>query len=205
MWIKHNYTSKPSCSKFVQFDIIKGTDQPCRKPDNTPVYVNKDYDLPPSILKQLQQAIAKRISDISSNEEIFKNAIPTYTEALNKSGFNEELLFQKPETTSNHIDMKSKHKRKIIWFNPPYSMNIKTNIGKIFLQLIKKHFPRHNNLHKIFNKNSVKVSYSCMGSVSSIIAYTIIKYYDHKIVNNMGVTLDHNQIVPFRINALPQK
>ena len=55
----------------VQFDIIKGTYQPCRKPDNTPVYINKDSNHPPSILKQLPQAIAKRISDISSNEEIF--------------------------------------------------------------------------------------------------------------------------------------
>ena len=73
--------------------------------------------------------------------------------------------------------MKSKRKRKIIWFNPPYSMNVKTNTGKIFLQLIKKHFPRHNNLHKIFNKNSVKVSYSCMGSVSSIIAS-----HNHKVL-----------------------
>ena len=73
--------------------------------------------------------------------------------------------------------MKSKRKRKIIWFNPPYSMNVKTNIGKIFLQLIKKHFPRHNNLHKIFNKNSVKVSFSCMGSVSSIIAS-----HNHKVL-----------------------
>ena len=154
----------------VQFDIIKGTYQPYRKPDNTLVYINKDSNHPPSILKQLPQAIARRISDISSNEEIFKNAIPTYTEALNNSGFNEELLFQKHETRSNHIEMKSKCKRKIIWFNPPYSMSVKTNIGKIFLHLIKKHFPRQNNLHKIFNNNSVKVSYSCMGSVSSIIS-----------------------------------
>ena len=111
----------------VKFDIIKGTYQPYRKPDNTPVYINKDSNHPPSILKQLPQAIAKRISDISSNEEIFRNAIPTYTEALNKSGFNEELLFQKSETSINHTDMKSKRKRKITWLNPPYSMNVKTN------------------------------------------------------------------------------
>ena len=92
----------------VQFDVIKGTYQPYRKPDNTPVYINKDFNHPPSILKQLPQAIAKRISDISSNKEIFKNAIPTYTEALNKSGFSEELLFQKPEARNNHTDMKKK-------------------------------------------------------------------------------------------------
>ena len=50
-------------------------------------------------------------------------------------------------------------KRKIIWHNPPYSANIKTNIGKTFLNLIKnKHFPKTNKLQKIFNRNTVKIS-----------------------------------------------
>ena len=33
--------------------------------------------------------------------------------------------------------------------NPPYSMNLETNIGKTFLKLVKKHFPRNNSFHKI--------------------------------------------------------
>ena len=161
----------------VQFDIIKGTYKPYRKPDNTPVYINKDSNHPPSIIKQLPQAVAKRISDISSNKEIFNSAIPIYTEALKKSRFNETISFQKPHISTNHTSMKKKRNRNIIWFNPPYSMNVKTNIGKSFLQLIRKHFPRHNNLHKIFNKNTVKVSYSCMGNVSSIISS-----HNHKVL-----------------------
>ena len=161
----------------VQFDMIKGTYQPYRKPDNTPVYINKDSNHPPSIIKQLPKAIEKRISDISSNEEIFYSAIPTYTEALKRSGFNETLSFQKPDVPTNNTNQKKKRKRKIIWFNPPYSMNVKTNIGKSFLQLIRKHFPKHNNLHKIFNKNTVKVSYSCMGNIS-----TIISSHNHKVL-----------------------
>ena len=59
--------------------------------------------------------------------------------------------------------------RNIIWFNPPFSQNIKTNIGKIFLKLIKKHFPNHHRLHKIFNLNTIKLSYSCMSNMSSFI------------------------------------
>ena len=35
--------------------------------------------------------------------------------------------------------------------------------------MVKKHFPKTNKLHKIFNKNTVKISYSCMNSISSII------------------------------------
>ena len=38
-----------------------------------------------------------------------------------------------------------------------------------FLKLVDTHFPNGNKLHKIFNRNTVKVSYSCMSNVKSII------------------------------------
>ena len=34
-----------------------------------------------------------------------------------------------------------KGKRKIIWFNLPYSKKVKTNVGKVFLKSLKRHFP----------------------------------------------------------------
>ena len=54
-------------------------------------------------------------------------------------------------------------------FNPPYSKNVKTNIRNIFLNIIKKHFPPHHKLHKLFNKNTVKISYSCTRNIKAII------------------------------------
>ena len=75
----------------VQFNLNNGTYQPYRKPDNTPVYINKKSNHPPVVLKQLQKSIAKRISDISSDENIFCNSTPIYSEALKKSGFNDKL------------------------------------------------------------------------------------------------------------------
>ena len=60
-------------------------------------------------------------------------------------------------------------KRKIIGYNPTYSANIKTNIGKTFPNLIKKHFPKTNKLHKIFNLNTLKISYSRISNISSFI------------------------------------
>ena len=66
----------------VQFNLNNGTYQPYRKPDNTPVYINKKSNHPPVVLKQLPKSIAKRISDISSDENIFSNSIPIYSEAL---------------------------------------------------------------------------------------------------------------------------
>ena len=38
----------------------------------------------------------------------------------------------------------------------------------MFLQLIDTHFPLANKLHKIFNRNTIKVSYSCTGNLSQI-------------------------------------
>ena len=62
------------------------------------------------------------------------------------------------------------YKRRIIWFNPPFSTNVKANIGKIFFKLLLKHFPNTNKLYKIFTKNTVKISYSCMKNIGSIIS-----------------------------------
>ena len=56
-------------------------------------------------------------------------------------------------------------KKQIVWFNPPHSKNVTTEVGKFFLSLIDKHFP----LHKLFNRNSVKISYSCLPNIKSII------------------------------------
>ena len=58
----------------------------------------------------------------------------------------------------------------MIWFNPPFSRSAKSNIGKILLCLLSKHFPRNHTIHKIFNRNTVKISYSCLRNISSIIS-----------------------------------
>ena len=52
---------------------------------------------------------------------------------------------------------------------PTYQFKYKSKRGKIFLQLIETHFPPANKLHKIFNCNTVKVSYSCGQNISQII------------------------------------
>ena len=43
-----------------------------------------------------------------------------------------------------------------------------TNIAKIFLKLVDKHFPRIHRLHKTFNRNTIKVSYSYMINVQQL-------------------------------------
>ena len=69
-------------------------------------------------------------------------------------------------------------------FNPPYSRNVQTNVGKSFLRLISKPFPASHKYHKIFNKNTVKVSYSCMDNMERIIK----KHNQNKLNANQTTT-----------------
>ena len=152
-----------------QFHLNNGTYQPYRTPDNTPDYINKKSNHAPVVLKQLPKSIAKRISDISSDENIFCNSIPIYTKALKKCGFNDKLTYSEKAADCDTSETK-KCKRKVIWFNPPFSLNGKTNVGKMFLRLVKRYFPKESPLQKICNKNTLKVSCSCMGNVTSVLS-----------------------------------
>ena len=71
----------------VQFNLNNDTYQPYRKPEDTPVYIHKKSNHQPVVLKQLLKSIAKRISDISSDESTFCNSLPIYSEALKKCCF----------------------------------------------------------------------------------------------------------------------
>ena len=58
-------------------------------------------------------------------------------------------------------------------------MNVLTKVGNQFLKLINKHFPRHHIFYKLFDKNNVKVSYSCMPNMKNI-----INTHNKKIINS---------------------
>ena len=154
----------------VTFDLVNEIYKPYRKPNNKPLYIIKHSNHSPNILKQLPKSIEKRISETSSNTDVFNRSIKIYNDALHESNFKETLKFVIPAPKNNDENQKRKRKRNIIWFNPPYSKNVKTNIGKTFLQLLSKHFPKEHEMHKIFNKNTVKISYSCMNNISSILS-----------------------------------
>ena len=89
-----------------------------------------------------------------------------YKEPLKKCGYKGKLQYIQPILQQNNTRRRT---RKIIWFNPPFSLNVKTNVAKMFLQLIDTHFPPANKLHKIFNHNTIKFSYSFTQNISQII------------------------------------
>ena len=71
-------------------------------------------------------------------------------------------------TPKNQWQKPKNRSQTIIWFNSPFNKAVSTNIAKIFLWLINRHFPKSHRLHKIFNRNTAKVSYSCMQSMPKI-------------------------------------
>ena len=109
-------------------------------------------------------SVEKRLSSLSSSEEIFNESKQYYQDALTKSGHTHVLEF-KPAAEARRRN----RERNIIWFNPPFSKIVITNVGKQFLNLINKHFPRNHKFSKIFNRNNIKVSYGCMPNVGTMI------------------------------------
>lgn len=140
------------------------TYKPYMKPGNVPQYVHCHSNHPPSILRSIPETINKRLSNISSNQQSFDSAIPPYQEALKRSGYNYALKFH-PQPTQP----KKSRTRNVIWFNPPYSRNVSTNIGHKFLQIIDECFTPNHPLRSICNRNTLKLSYSCMPNIGNII------------------------------------
>ena len=68
--------------------------------------------------------------------------------------------------------------RRYICSNSPYSQNVKTNIGKLFIQLGRKHFSKNSKYHKIFNLNTLKLSYCCTTNIGNT-----IKQHNSKVLS----------------------
>ena len=139
-------------------------------------YIYTESNHPPNIIKHIPASIETRLSNLSSTEKIFKESTTHYENNLCQSGYNKKLSY-KPTDTKHQKH--SKHKRKIIWFNPMFSKSVSTKIGKSFLSLLDLHFPRNHIYSSIFNRNKIKVSYSCMQNMKSV-----INYHNMNVLNN---------------------
>lgn len=148
----------------VSFDLRSGKYFPYRKPNSKPLYVNAQSNHPPVILRQLPKMINQRLTNLSCDQHEFEKCKDTYQTSLKDSGYRITLKYE-PNTTPQNRN----RTRKIIWYNPPFNMDVRTNIGNRFLNLVKKHFKKPNPLRKIFNTNTIKLSYSCTPNIKKII------------------------------------
>ena len=166
----------------VTFNLNDGAYKSYIKPNNEVKYIHKDSNHPPSVIWPIPLSIVSSLSTLSFNGKIFHEAVPPYQKVLQISGYRHTLTYKRPKKNSNSTNInktKRNRKRQMMWFNPSSNLNTKTKIGKLFLNLLDKHVPPHNKLHKLFNQTNVKISYSCMPSMNS---YTYM--HNHKVLND---------------------
>ena len=149
----------------VTFNLNNSTYQPYTKPNTTLQYVHRESNHPPITTKNIPAGVNKRLSSLSSDKASFDKAAAPYQKALDEGGYQYTLHYE-PITTTKR---KNRQRNNILWYNPPFSKNVYTNIGHKFLSLIDKHFPKDHSLRKIFNRNTIKISYSCMNNTKQII------------------------------------
>ena len=101
---------------------------------------------------------------------MFERNAPLFQEAIYKSGYNFKLKFEPQPDNPPPPKRKRSRKENVLWFNPPFNITVTTNIGKKFLNLIDECFPPSNPLRKIFNRQTVKVSYSTTPNMAQIIS-----------------------------------
>ena len=146
----------------VTLDMKKESYQPFTKPNHVPTYVHKLSNHPPSVLKNIPQSVNDRLCKLSSSKELFDAASPQYQESLKQSGYSYKLEYKEMDGNVEKQPRRNRNRRRrVTYFNPPFSLNVETNVGKEFLTIIKS-FPKSNVLSSIINTNTIKVSYRTM-------------------------------------------
>ena len=146
----------------VTLDLMTGIHRPYIKPNTKPLYVHSKSNHPKSILQNIPASVNKRLSMLSSNEDVFKSSTKQHQEALEAAGYSHKLKFEEQDLNAMNKKKKRRRGRRIHWFNPPWDMNVSTKIGKKFFQVLDESFPPGHPLHKTFNRHTVKLSYSTM-------------------------------------------
>ena len=150
----------------VTFDLQSGNHMPYRKPGTPVEYLHIDSNHPRHVTKNTVAEVNKRLSALSSTKEIFDAAKGVHEEALKRAGYKEKLVF-KPE--EERTGRRRTRRRQLIWFNPPYCMSVGTKIGQRFLNILDASFPVGHQLHRLFNRHTVQLSYRTMPNLGRII------------------------------------
>ena len=66
----------------VTLNLCNGKYYPYSRPNDRPLYINRLSNHPLSILKHLPAAISRRLTDISHDAEVFKEAAPLYNKIM---------------------------------------------------------------------------------------------------------------------------
>ena len=86
---------------YVTLDLNTEEYMPYMKLNNVLQYVHANSNHPTVVLKNIPKGVSKRLSEISSNTEVFNKAAPQYQEALEKSGYKHKLQYEQPQLQRN--------------------------------------------------------------------------------------------------------
>jgi len=93
--------------------------------------------------------------------------MPTFL--IIESGFPSDLQYRRRTEENTPNRRNRRRNRKVVWYNPPFSCHVKTDVGRRFLSLLDQHFPPEHRYAGLFNRSKVKVSYSCMPNMETLI------------------------------------
>ena len=155
----------------VHFDLSTGVFKPFVKAGGEVRYVDKKSDHPPRTVNIIGPGVQYRLSGNSANQEVFQAAARKNQAALRDAGHDYVLRYD--ETVHNNNTggerRRRKRNRNVTYFVPPFSMTVKTKIGRKFLKIIDESFPPTNALHKRLSRHNLKLSYSCMPNQKAVI------------------------------------
>ena len=120
----------------VTLNLHSGTVFPFRKRNQDLRYVNRGSNHPIQVFKHIPKGIEHRLSNNSSNREIFDRSKQEYEEALKNDGYRVNLEYR--DRDESRTQGRRNRPRKILWFNPPYNMEVVNNLGKEFFKLLKE-------------------------------------------------------------------
>ena len=162
--IKITINANLKCVDFldVHLDLQSGTYRPYHKPNSKPVYVNVGSNHPKSVIKNIPLGVNERLSMTSSNEEIFNANVGIYQEALDSAGHKHKLKYVEKDIDSYNKKKKRSRQKKQFYFNPPYELNVQTNVAKEIFKALEKTIPKGHRLYPLLNRHTVKVSYTTM-------------------------------------------
>ena len=112
----------------VTLDLNHQSHKPYQKPNSPLVYVHTQSNHPPSIIENIPKSVNRRLSELSSTEEIFNQSVGPYQKALEDSGYNFQLKYNPLKSQ----ELEVKEKGKLFGLTPP--------ILKMCPQILAKNF-----------------------------------------------------------------
>ena len=138
--------------------------------------------------------IAKRVSEISYNEDEFEKAIPLYNEALKNSGYASSFTFQQEQPKR-----KSRaRKRNVVWFDPLTATASKPTLARSFLGFCLNTFQATTSFAKFVIKTASSLATAACPTLQPSSPLTTKRFSGKKQHNQIRspATAETNQTVP---------